>query len=677
MLNSSNRFAILLAAISLHVFSIAVIAQNKKIDSLLSLLEHSPSDSQKVDLHFRLYSEVESYDVTKANAHLDAAYAIAKEWNSKSHTAYYFLGKGGLFFEMAKYDEALPFFDTAMALYTDVVASKITDTIRYNDYIVGKAECLIGKGLLSAKQYYFQESIQYYLQAIEILQELKGPRRNPKLTNVYGNIASDFYELEQFGHALQYDKKALPYLSKQDIDGYIIGYLFVADDFSGMSEFDSAFTYLEKVRDMVNEVDKPKLNVRFYYILGGIYRKRKEWSSALTNFQKSKEASTAMQDEFQQLSSEEGIAACYLNLGRLSEARTLALQVLDKSGQINVPLGKLQALQLLVAIEEKAGNVNKAFGFQKQLMQVSDSMKKEKVERQMHEVEMKYQNEKREKEILQLQKSNALQSLSLQKQSAFNSFLIGSVAVLLIVGFLGYRNLRHRHQLTQQRDELQQQRIRELEKDKQLVAVDALLKGQEEERSRMAKDLHDGLGGMLSGVKLSLGAMKGNIILSEENTRLFGKVLDQLDHSISEMRRVAHNMMPEALVKLGLQQAIQDYCDGLNESNRLIFKSQFHGLENRLETTTEVVVYRIIQELLNNVVKHAEATTVLVQVMRYENSLNITIEDNGKGFEFGTSKKGSGLNNVRSRVDYLKGQLDIQSAPGKGTSVHIDFAIQP
>jgi signal transduction histidine kinase len=180
---------------------------------------------------------------------------------------------------------------------------------------------------------------------------------------------------------------------------------------------------------------------------------------------------------------------------------------------------------------------------------------------------------------------------------------------------------------------------------------------------------------MLSGVKLSLGAMKGNIILSEDNTRLFAKVLGQLDHSISEMRRVAHNMMPEALVKLGLQQAIQDYCDGLNESIQLHFKIQFHGLENRLEAATEIVVYRIVQELINNVVKHADATVVLVQIMHHDNNLNITIEDNGKGFDVSSSSKGDGLNNVRSRVDYLKGQLDIQSFPGKGTSVHIDITV--
>ena len=203
-----------------------------------------------------------------------------------------------------------------------------------------------------------------------------------------------------------------------------------------------------------------------------------------------------------------------------------------------------------------------------------------------------------------------------------------------------------------------------------------MLKGQEEERSRMAKDLHDSLGGMLSGVKLSLGAMKGNIVLSEENTRLFSNVLDQLDHSINEMRRVAHNMMPEALMKLGLQQAVQDYCDGLNESNKIVFRTQFYGLENRLDAATEILVYRIVQELLNNVVKHASATEALVQVMRHDQNLNITIEDNGIGFVPNEAKTGVGLSNVRSRVDYLKGYFDIQSTAGSGTSIHIECPVE-
>jgi signal transduction histidine kinase len=659
------------------LFPFILFSQTKMIDSLSLLLQHARHDTTKIRLNFKLAEQLESYDVTRSNNHLEEGYKLAKIRNNKYYTAYYFHNKGELLFDMAQYNESGIHFDSAIVLYTILINSAGQDRKGLEIYKFGKTDCLTGKGLLSAKLYNYQQSIQYYLEAIAGIENMDGSGKNVYLANLYADIASDYYELEEFENALRYDKQGLFYVNLHDnIDQYVVSHLFVADDFSGLSQFDSSYVYLEKVRPIVTHLDRPKLNVRFYYILGAIYRKKKDWSNALVSFHRANEAAGQMKDDFQLLNSEEGMAACYMNLGNLPKARALAVLVLNKSNRINMPLGKVQSLQLLTAIEEKSGNIDKAYQYQNRWMQVSDSVKKEKVQGQMHEIEMKYQNAEKEKQILQLQNGNALQSLSLHKKSAFNYFLIGSVAALLITGFLVYRTLRNRQQLATQQDELQRQRIRELEKDKQLVAVDSMFKAQEEERSRMAKDLHDGLGGMLSGVKLSLGAMKGNIILSEDNTRLFAKVLDQLDHSISEMRRVAHNMMPEALVKLGLEQAIQDYCDGLNESIQLHFKVQFHGLETRLEAATEIVVYRIVQELINNVVKHADATVVLVQIMHHDNNLNITIEDNGKGFDVSNSSKGDGLNNVRSRVDYLKGQLDIQCVPGKGTSVHIDLTIQ-
>ena len=653
-------------------------AQNKKIDSLLQRLEAAEQDTTKMKLHYSLYYALNGYDKEKAKEHLEAGYVLARKTNDKRREAYFFKEMGGLLFDLAKYEESRSSYDTAITLYEELMRlSKNEEEL--NKHKLATVDCLTGLGLLSAKLFYFQESIRYYLDAIESISDVKNTKeRDSRLLYLYLNIASNYYELEDFSSSLKYDKQSLKHVDeKQDIDGYITGHLFVADDYSGLLQFDSSFAYLEIVRPLVAKLNKPNLNQRYHLILGSIYRKKYDWKNAYDNFKKADEAALILKDEFQALNSEEGMAASLMNLGNLTKARELAVVALSKSDRLKVPFGKVLTLKLLTEIEEKAGNLGKAFEYQKRYIIVNDSMKKEKVEAQMAEIEVKYQNEKKEKEILQLQKSNAIQSLALQKQSTFNYFLIGSIITLLVISILGYRNLRHRQQLAIQRDQLQQQRIRELEKDRQLVAVDSLLKGQEEERSRMARDLHDGLGGMLSGVKLSLGAMKGNIILSEENGNLFSRVLDQLDHSINEMRRVAHNMMPEALVKLGLQQAIQDYCDGLAESIATKFKVQIHGLEKRMEESTEIVIYRIVQELLNNIVKHANATEVLVQLMRHDGNLTITIEDNGNGFDVGSSEnKGSGLGNVRSRVDYLKGQMDIQSHPGKGTSIHIDFIIQ-
>jgi signal transduction histidine kinase len=170
--------------------------------------------------------------------------------------------------------------------------------------------------------------------------------------------------------------------------------------------------------------------------------------------------------------------------------------------------------------------------------------------------------------------------------------------------------------------------------------------------------------------------MKGNMVLTEENARLFTGALSKLDQTISEMRRVAHSMMPEALLRLGLGQALNDYCNGLSESSAdLTINYQQFGLEERLPNDTEIVVYRIVQELLTNVVKHSEASKALVQLIRQENLLMLTVEDNGRGFSVENAQKsfGSGLNNIRSRVGYLNGSIDTKSEPGKGSSFHIEI----
>src|SRR6185312_7790505 len=160
--------------------------------------------------------------------------------------------------------------------------------------------------------------------------------------------------------------------------------------------------------------------------------------------------------------------------------------------------------------------------------------------------------------------------------------LIGSTLALLVISLLSYRNYKHRQTL-------QQAKIDELETEKKLTATEAVLKGEEQERTRLAKDLHDGLGGMLSGIKYSFQTMKGNLIMTPENVQAFERSMDMLDSSIKEMRRVAHNMMPEALVKFGLDTALKDFCNDINQSGALQVNYQSIGMENaKIEQTTAI-----------------------------------------------------------------------------------------
>lgn len=264
-----------------------------------------------------------------------------------------------------------------------------------------------------------------------------------------------------------------------------------------------------------------------------------------------------------------------------------------------------------------------------------------------------------------------LQSLTIKQKNIFNYILLGSAFSILAIALLSLRNYRNRQQL-------QQQRIVELEKEKQLLAAEAMLKGQEDERSRLTKDLHDGLGGMLSGAKYSFSNMKDNLIMTPENMQGFERGLDMLDSSISELRRVAHSMMPEALMKFGLNAALKDFCTGINVSGIIKVVYQSYGVDDiKLEQAASVTIYRIIQELLNNVIKHAAATKAVVQVNKEDNKLLITVEDDGKGFDTSLLKeaKGIGWTNIQNRLGYLKATLDVQSGEGKGTSVNIEITI--
>ena len=661
----------------LLMFLSVALAQTKTIDSLTDLLTTAQQDTTKIKLNYQLAAQSREYE-TKAIQYLEAGYTLAKASGDKYNTARYFLAKGQLFYDMAKYDASRMSYDSSVVLYDGLITSATPASAQLDKYKFEKTDCLIGKALLSAKLYHYQESTQYCLEGIACIEDIKGNRKNVYLATLHADIASNYYELEQFENSLKYDKLGLVYLNRNEhIDVYVTGHLFVADDFSALSQFDSSSVYLEKVRPIVLQLKKPNLDVRFYYILGGIYRKKKEWNMALNNYQKANEAAKKMKDNFQIVNSEEGLAVCCLHKGNLTKARLLAIHVLTESARINIPLFKVQALQLLTEIEDKAGNIAKAYQYQKQFVAVSDGIKKEKVQRQMNETEVKYQSEKKQKEILQLQKDKLSQSLSIQQKSTLNYFLIGSLAAFMIVAFLGFRNFRNRHQLAKQQEELQQQRISELEKDKLLVVADAVLQGQEEERSRLAKDLHDGLGGLLSGVKFSLSNMKDNLIITPDNMAVFERSLDMLDTSIKELRRVAHNMMPELLTKFGLDEALKEYCHTINTTNLSSVKYQSVGMDARVEKSSEIIIYRIIQELLNNVLKHAAATDVMVQLVKEENRLSIIVEDNGKGFDTAILKdnKGAGLTSIQSRVDYLKGRLEINSEAGKGTLVNIEFNI--
>lgn len=655
--------------------SLQAVSQTHVIDSLQNGLKKSTNDSVTVFFLHALANEYYAYDTVKAYEYLEKGYAMTKKLNWDRAYANYYYYKGLFDQFSSEYDSAGLNYDTAI-MYFKISGTNAVTKQEKDEIALEIANCMSEKAANLMKVGRGAESITIYLNALELWKASDQPRKTEAIGTYYEKIATSYYDMKQYDKSLYYDKLSLSQrlLSKNE-EVIAWAYVYVCDDFISLKQMDSCLVYLNLAMPLVKRLNNHRLNVQYYNKLAQINMQNKEYRTAITYYEKCVAEATITHTKFQVLANQRMIAVCYVRLGEYASARKYLLMALPAAIEGKHLKSQIEILQDLATTEEKDNKPGAAYKYLKQVVSLRDSLNMENTKRTIAEIENKYQAAEKSKEIAQLNADKKIQSLNIKQKSTLNYFLAGALAAFLLVAFLGYRNLRHRHQLVKQKEALQQQQIRELEKDRQLVAVDSMLKGQEEERSRLAKDLHDGLGGLLSGVKFSLRNMKDNLVMTPENMVVFERSLDMIDTSIKELRRVAHNMMPEMLTKFGLDEALKEYCNAINTTRLLTVKYQSVGMESRIANAAEIIVYRIVQELLNNTMKHASATEVFVQLVRQENRLNIVVEDNGKGFDTSILKdgKGAGLVSIQSRVDYLKGQLDIHSSAGKGTLVNIEL----
>jgi two-component system, NarL family, sensor kinase len=277
----------------------------------------------------------------------------------------------------------------------------------------------------------------------------------------------------------------------------------------------------------------------------------------------------------------------------------------------------------------------------------------------------KLENKSRKEELV-----SYIQELNFKNK--LNKYFVASIAfVLLLSGLLLYA-LKQRNKSLKQREELYNLEIEKERQNSKISTLTALLEGQEQERTRLARDLHDGLGGLLSGTKIQLTHLNDKI---DQNSKPeMEKSIHQLDGAVDELRRVAHNLMPDLLLKYGLEEALKEYANRMS-NEYLEVDVQFLSYTNKLDKENQLLVYRIIQELVNNAVKHAEADQIIIQFAENDDHYTVTIEDDGKGFDVNNTNltQSAGLHNIQSRVQFLKGELTFHSEIDLGTSIEFQF----
>ena len=320
----------------------------------------------------------------------------------------------------------------------------------------------------------------------------------------------------------------------------------------------------------------------------------------------------------------------------------------------------------LSTINEGLGHYKKALYYKQRQFKLYDSMMGKENAGRIAEVEMKYKTAEKDKLIARKE------LLLIRQQSRIREKNIW-IGVLSIGGFLLSIIIIGLYTRKQQREKLHQARIINMGKDREIIALKAKMEGEEEERARLARDLHDGVVVKFSAVKMNLSILPEQHS-SLENATDFQKIIHRLDEATTELRSTAHNLLPDTLLEGGLTEAIHYFCKDIQQSSGLTIDIQQYTDIPRFQPGFELSVYRIVQELVQNVLKHADASRMLIQIV-YHDMLSITVEDNGKGFDTteGNTSGGIGMKNLRSRIASLQGFIDIRSKPGEGTSVYMEF----
>lgn len=319
-----------------------------------------------------------------------------------------------------------------------------------------------------------------------------------------------------------------------------------------------------------------------------------------------------------------------------------------------------------MAIYQKLGDYRTAFELLKKYDTVKQQMASEKLKIDYERSSLRFKTAEKDKQLAQNRLVIEQKDNRLNRQSLLIAIITFISISFVIVAWIIYRQQR----------KLQVQRLKNLEASRELQMLGAVMSGEERERSRIAKDLHDGIGGILSAVKMRFSFFRTEFpgLKSSES---FNKALEMLDDVSMEIRKTAHNLMPELLTRDGLDEALRVFCNNISLRDQFTVSYQSVGEIGRFNKRFELAVYRIVQELVNNVIKHSHAKNAYVQIARQGAIFTASIEDDGSGFNIENSKaaKGMGLGTVKDRIRSLGGEMEIDASGGNGTYIYFELDI--
>ena len=626
--------------------------EQHSIDSVSGQIARCGNDTNKVNLLLRLAYHTYWFDTSSARDYVSDASVLSQKLNYTGGLARCFMMRGNFAEYSKNYTDALKYYQSAALhaengkCYTetqDAYLSMINMHFYRGEYVYAHDVCLRG---------------------LRLAQQADDLPREANYTNLSGFIYRNMKQSADEERAF----RDYAVLAEKSGDSLLIASACteLAQVMMEQRKFDSAELYLDTAYRLYSGHYETHRRAFIHYLRAKISLETGVREAALTNAKLAISISkSAPADEFD-------VARYYIVAGKaLFQMRLFdeALLYLDTglmiSERIQHKENMRDAYQLIAYSFDHKGESDSAYHYLSLYNSLQDSLLNEENLRTIAEMKAKYDLDQQKAAFRKLEEEAEAKAEKEEQDQLIRNLGTGLISLLLVTGFLFYNRFR-----------LKQKSALQLTINKQQKEMfQGILSAQEKERQRIASDLHDGLGSLLSSAKLQLQLMNTGENFSAEQQKHYALAAEMVDRSAIDLRNISHAIMPASLTKMGLSAALQNVINGLNAATGTRFTFHSYNAEKRPGPETELALYNIIMELINNVVKHSEATEATVQIVGHEDTVTITVDDNGKGIGKLNSSHGIGLSNIRSRIDYLKGSIEIDSVAGRGTSVSIEVGV--
>ena len=633
-----------------------------QLDSLITVLKQSGTSLEKkaeICTQLLLKWNQRDPDSAKYYGHLGIRYGR----QSRIAQAYFYPASelSAMYREQGLYDSAY------LHLYP------IIDSARSWGDSISVAHCYKDLGILSRRELKFDEGIALTLQALDLLKQ-HAPQDHHWMTIYYTSLGRLYDEKGDYLRAVEAFQTAhkIADANRQAVARAQRG---IALYFLGTTHLkNGAFQEAEAVIAKYDSFARERSDYEELYQMGNhglIALFLKDTTLALKYHESSLARAREMEDSKRRAIASGNIAILLHNLGKHEEAIGFAHESIKYSRKDLETTNS--ALQVMHQAQASLGRSDSAYFYLLKYNALHESMRLDQQSARIDKLEVAFRTKEQEQQL-------ALQEIQLEKARTARTQLLLLLGLALLALVLLYLLLRQRAEYAEQlaiyRGNQLEKQEQEHKRENELSRIRAMLDGQEAERKRIAQDLHDGLGGLLASVKAHLTSHKNEVGLPNEAAYQKGVLL--LDKAYAEVRQIAHSLMPQALAMNSLGAAIEDLLAVLEAQDIDVDYQLIGPADEVLSEQERVTVYRILQELVANTLRHSDAQGVMVQILADSDRFSLVFEDDGKGFDSSaiTERQGLGINSLRSRVNLLGGDIDLSSTPGEGTSITITLPLR-